>query len=149
MRKMAKGHKGFTIGELIIVFAIVGAMIFLSFPFLRHLLYRRDAITCTNNLRALGLALYIYAREHGGKFPRSLKSLYDEGYLSDKRLVDCPSTRETGILVVPDYIYAAGLTVKGPSHEKLVWDKAMNHAGGGKNVLYLNGTVAWQGEEER
>ena len=144
MRNLAKGHKGFTIGELIVVFAIVGAIIFLSLPFLRQVLYRRDTVTCANNLRELGLALYIYAREHSGKFPSSLKALYDEGYLSDKRLVDCSSTREVGSLEAPDYIYAAGLTVKEPSHEKLVWDKAMNHAGKGRNVLYLNGTVAWR-----
>ncbi|MFQ5951959.1 MAG: Tfp pilus assembly protein FimT/FimU [Candidatus Omnitrophota bacterium] len=136
--------KGFTIGELVIVFAIVIAMVFVSLPFLEQVIARRDKIMCANNLRELGLAMYIYAREHEGKFPATIKVLYDEHYLSDKRLIDCPSTRKTGSFEDPDYIYAAGQSIKDPSREVFVWDKAMNHAGEGKNALYLNGNVVWE-----
>jgi hypothetical protein len=144
MISLIRSRKGFTIGELAMVFVIVIAMVFLSLPFLRQVIARRDKVMCTNNLRELGLALYIYAREHSGKFPPTIKTLYDEKYLSDKRLVDCPSTGKVGTLEDFDYIYAAGLSIKKPSQELLLRDKAKNHPGGGRNVLYLNGQVAWE-----
>ncbi|MGB2661637.1 MAG: type II secretion system protein [Candidatus Omnitrophota bacterium] len=148
MRKAAIKSKGFTIGEVLIVFVVVSAMILVSMPFLKQVIIRRDKVICAGNLRELGLALYIYAREHEGRFPGKVKTLYDEGYLSDEKLLDCPSTRETGSLESPDYIYAAGLTIKSPSQEALVWDKAKNHEGKGRNVLYLNGVVAWEEEHD-
>jgi hypothetical protein len=131
------------------VFAIVIIMIVVSLPILKHVTDRRDKVICANNLRELGLALYIYAKEHEGKFPATIKTLYEERYLSDEGLVDCPSTKAKGTLDAPDYIYAAGLSIKDPSREKLIWDKAANHAGEGRNVLYLNGLVAWEKESRR
>ena len=147
MRKAAVKNAGFTIGELVIVFVIVSAMVLVSLPFLRQVIVRRDNVVCADNLRKVGLALYIYAREHDGKFPPKLETLYEERYLADERLMDCPATRKTGTLEDPDYIYTAGLSVKTPSEEALLRDKSKNHPGGGKNVLYLNGAVVW--EEER
>ena len=147
MKRAAIKNAGFTIGELVIVFVIVSAMVLVSLPFLRQVSARRDNVVCANNLRELGLALYIYAREHDGKFPPKLKTLYEERYLADERLMDCPATRKTGTLEDPDYIYTAGLSAKMPSEEALLRDKSKNHPGKGKNVLYLNGAVVR--EEER
>jgi competence protein ComGC len=144
MGKMMAGRRGFTIGELVIVFVIVSAMILVSLPIIKRVSARRDKIICANNLRELGLALYIYAREHEGKFPSSLKTLYDERYLSDKKLLDCPSTANIGTVEDPDYFYAPDLSVKDPSDKPLVWGKVRNHSGRGKNVLYLKGTVVWE-----
>jgi hypothetical protein len=144
IKKIIKGQKGFTLGELAVVLVLVIAMVGLSYPFLKQIIFRRDKVICTNNLRELGLALYIYAREHEGKFPPALKTLYEKDYLSDERLLDCPSTKKIGDLNDPDYIYTAGLSIKDPSKKKLVWDKAENHEGKGKNVLFLNGIVAWE-----
>ena len=144
MRKGLTGQKGFTVGELVIVFVIVSAMVFVSLPFLNRVIVRRDKVVCANNLRELGLALYIYAREHEGRFPPELKTLYDERYLSDEKLLDCPSTGEIGSLEQPDYVYTPGLYIKNPSRQALIWGKAKNHLGRGRNVLHLNGAVAWQ-----
>jgi competence protein ComGC len=144
MKRAKVGSRGFTIGELVIVFVVVSAMIFVSLPIIKQVIARRDKIVCANNLRELGLALYIYAREHEGKFPPALKTLYDERYLSDERLLNCPSTATTGSIESPDYFYTPELSIKDSSDNMLVWGKARNHAGRGKNVLYLNGAVVWE-----
>jgi len=141
MKKQRLGNKGFTLGELIVVFAIVLIVGVLMWPFIHKSCERTDNIICTNNLRKLGWALYVYAREHEGKFPAAIKTLYDEHYLADVRVADCPATRGMGTPEEPDYIYTAGLSVRAPSLGTLVRDKSINHPGGGKNVLYVNGVV--------
>ena len=144
MEKPYLNNKGFTLGELLVVFAIVAAMVFLIFPVINYVNARTDKVMCTNNIRAIGLALYIYARENDGKFPESIKTLYDEKYLADRRFTDCPATKNIGTPENPDYIYTAGLNIKSPSSKILVKDKEENHSSGKKNVLYVNGATKWE-----
>ncbi|MEA3489614.1 MAG: type II secretion system protein [Candidatus Omnitrophota bacterium] len=144
VKRAGRTAKAFTISELLLVFVIVliigGAML----PFIKCSREKMEKITCANNLRETGLALYIYARGHDGRFPPSLKTLYDEHYLADECLMSCPASGTAGTPGSPDYIYTAGLTIRDPSLEVLVRDKSKNHPDGGKNVLYLNGSVAWE-----
>jgi type II secretory pathway pseudopilin PulG len=135
--------RGFTISELVIVFGIVVLVGALMWPFVRYGHKRMGNMLCANNLREQGLALYIYAREHDGKFPPALKTLYDEQYLADPRIMDCPASKTIGTPDAPDYIYTAGLSVKSSSKAPLVRDKQTNHMYG-KNLLYVNGRVSWE-----
>ena len=144
MKKRGLGNKGFTIGELVVVFVIVLVIAVLMLPVIQYSSRKMDRTMCANNLRQTGLALYIYAKEHGGKFPPVLKTLYDEHYLADRRLMDCPASKSIGTPESPDYIYTAGLSVKDPSLTILVRDKAKNHPSEGKNVLCVNGAVVWK-----
>ena len=64
--------------------------------------------------------------------------------LSDEELLDCPGNKMEGTIAAPDYIYTAGLSVKNPSLAPLVEDRSGNHAGEGKNVLLVNGTIEWR-----
>ena len=140
----AKGQKGFTISELVIVFVIVIIVGALMWPFIKYSHQRMGQIRCANNLREQGLALYIYAREHDGRFPPTIKTLYDDQYLANPKLMDCPASKQVGIPESPDYIYTAGLTVKSSSGDPLVRDKLANHPSGGRNILFVNGAVAWE-----
>jgi prepilin-type N-terminal cleavage/methylation domain-containing protein len=143
---MLNNKKGFTLGEVMVVLAIVLIVGALMWPFIRHSNERLGNIACANNLRKIGRALYIYAREHEGRFPPTMRALYDEQYLADTRLMDCPASKTIGTVESPDYIYTAGLSVRSPSQDPLVTDKAANHPGGGKNFLFVNGAVDWAGE---
>jgi len=143
-RKWHRNRRGFTIGELLTVFVIVILMSFLLAPVVKRVSARTNEVLCANNVRELGRALYIYARENDKRFPETLKVLYDEEYISDKSLVDCPASEAKGTPEDPDYIYTAGLTVRSPSAEPLVRDKEKNHPSGGRNVMYVNGPVRWQ-----
>ncbi|MFH1878401.1 MAG: prepilin-type N-terminal cleavage/methylation domain-containing protein [Candidatus Omnitrophota bacterium] len=142
--KFLRKNKGFTISELVVVFAIVIIVGVLLYPFIKYANTKKNVIICSNNLRKQGLALYIYALEHEGMFPPSLKTLYDEKYLSDKKLMDCPASKATGTPESPDYIYNAGLSVKSSSQTPLVQDLPKNHPTNSKNVLYVNGSVSWE-----
>ena len=138
-------NNGFTLGELLLVFVVILLIGGLMLPFIRYIHKSMEQTICANNLRETGLALYIYAREHEGKFPPTLKTLYDEQYLADGNLMDCPASKESiGTPQNPDYIYTAGLSVKDSSLGILVRDKTKNHPYGGKNILYVNGTVIWK-----
>ena len=138
-------NKGFTIGELVMVFAIVIIIGAAMWPLVRKSHRDMEKVVCANNLRELGLAMYIYAREHEGQFPPEIKTLYDEQYLADPRFTDCPASKTVGTPDNPDYIYTSGLSVRDRSLKSLVRDKAKNHyPEEGENVLYLNGTVEWE-----
>ncbi len=136
--------KGFTLGELILVFAFVAVLAAVLLPFIRHTLTKTDRVICSSNMREIGRSLYIYAREHEGRFPPTLKTLYDEEYLSDIRLLDCPANKNEGTLEYADYIYTGGLSIKDSSDRELLKDRGRNHSDGGKNILYLNGDIYWE-----
>jgi len=144
MKKRVLDNRGFTIGELIVVFLIVSLTVFLLQPFILQIHARGEKGACADNMREIGRALYVYARENRGKFPPSLKTLYDEQYLADTRFMDCAGTKHTGTPEDPDYIYTSDLSVRDPSGEVLVRDKSENHTAGGQNALYVNGDVLWE-----
>lgn len=137
-------NKGFTLGELLVVFALVASMIVLMFPVIKYVKTRTDKVMCMNNIRAIGLAMHIYAKEHEGRFPGDIKELYNKKYLADRRFADCPASKKVGTPGNPDYIYISGMDVKGPSTKILVRDKEDNHSSGGRNVLYINGLTGWE-----
>ncbi|MBU1084505.1 MAG: type II secretion system protein [Candidatus Omnitrophota bacterium] len=138
--------KGFTISELLVVMIIVFAAGLVLLPAVKYSSSRMDKTICTNNLREMGLALYIYAEEHGGEFPPSIKALYEQGYLSDERITDCPANKDKGTPEQPDYIYTAGLSAKSSSNGVLLKDRAKNHSSEWKNVMRVDGTIS-AGEE--
>jgi competence protein ComGC len=143
-QKNRANSKGFTIGELLVVFA-VSAAIFLAFtPVIGHMNRKHLRAECEDNLKTIGIALYMYANKNNGKFPPSLKTLYEEKYLSDKNTMNCPINRSTGTIDDPDYFYVSGLSLKTSENEPMVYDKTDNHPGLDRNVLFLNGDIVWQ-----
>lgn len=144
MRMRRIGSGGFTVGELLLVFAIVIIIGGLLTPLIRFNHSRMNKIICANNLREVGLAMYIYAREHEGKFPPDISTLYDQQYLADEKLMDCPASKDVGTLESPGYIYEPGLSVRSDSLDALMKDKPDNHPSGGGNSLHVNGMVSWE-----
>ena len=143
MREIDNNKQGFTIGEVLVVFGIVLMVVFLLQPFVRQTNEKADRVGCLNNLRELGRATNIYAREHYGKFPPTIKTLYEEEYLANIGALDCPSTKKIGTLNDPEYVYTPGLSVSDPSMMELLKDADGNHPGG-YGVLTVNGTVVWK-----
>ncbi|MFH1395485.1 MAG: type II secretion system protein [Candidatus Omnitrophota bacterium] len=137
--------KGFTISELLVVFMIVIITGTLMIPFIQYTRDKLERTLCANNLRRIGLALYIYARENQGLFPETLQVLYEKQYLADARLMDCPANKSAGTVENPEYEYFPGLSVESESKTILVKDKKGNHKKG-ENVLYVNANIAWKRE---
>ncbi len=143
MRSLRKKN-GFTLSELVFVLFVVVFAMALMVPFIRSANDLAARKACADNLRQIGLAMYIYAQEHGGKFPTDIDTLYEGKYLADEGLLDCKAKKGKAGLENPDYFYTGGLSVNSPSLAPLVRDKEGNHPRGRKNILCVNGTIIWK-----
>jgi len=122
---------------------------------------------CKNNLKTIGLALHLYASDHGGDFPpgesglQVFSQLVGEGYLSDAEIFVCPAStpeveawRRIGKLSEEtcSYAYVPWLSESSPPDLILAYEKAPgNHdfpeTPPGRHVLFVGVYVRWMREE--
>ena len=109
---------------------------------------RARRISCTSNLRQIGLSLTQYAEDNNNFFPNEgWEQLRTNDYLTDYGVYNCPSSvtrkgkdNEKLTDEIVDYIYRKGLKNTDDAETPLVWDKPNNHEDYG-NVLFLDGHV--------
>lgn len=76
---------------LMFMLAITPLAIYLALKMARH---RAETVSCTNNLKQIGLAARIWAANHGDYLPENLDSLKTE--LGDDRAACCPAGKNKG-----------------------------------------------------
>jgi len=77
MKKRHRAARGFTLIELLVVVAIVTVLAGLVVPAVNHALKLATALSCVNNLRGLGAALYTYRINSNGYLPACGSSEYN------------------------------------------------------------------------
>jgi prepilin-type processing-associated H-X9-DG protein len=114
---------------------------------------------CSSNLHQIGLAISLYAQDHGGQYPDSIASIMREEQLTSAVFV-CPSSNDEAAdgdsqaavianMTKPhhiSYVYiGTGLTTRTVTDETVVaYELPENHRGDGMNMLFGDGHVEWE-----
>lgn len=110
-------------------------------------------ISCSSNLKQIGLGFKQYSMDNDDKFPAAdgaegLEALRKDDYITDTRIYTCPSAKvtpaEEGQPLSEEtvsYVYLGGFTESDSADMPLAFDKPSNHKDS-VNVLYLDGHVA-------
>ncbi|NLX06388.1 MAG: type II secretion system protein [Phycisphaerae bacterium] len=106
---MPTERKSFTLIELLVVVAIIAILVGILLPTLASVRQRATKVTCSSNLRQLGMAIQAYMQEHSQKYPAArympppfisgdtsppLPEVLMDHFGKETRVLQCPGDQE-------------------------------------------------------
>jgi len=97
--KLQRGRSGFTLVELLVVFAVVGVLIGLLLPAVQSARAMARNMQCTSRMRQIGLGIHMFADANDGRFPWTNHDGADQSWIQTLK----PFTESVdGLRVCPD-----------------------------------------------
>ena len=144
----------FTLIELLVVVGLIAILIAVLLPAIAQAREKGRRVSCTSNLRNLGMALRVYSADADESFPpgdnaAGLGLLVEMNQIKSMKIFLCPSTKTTHERTATltdthlDYVYCGGLTEKscgvatGLAADRIT---TPNHRDFG-NILFGNGNA--------
>jgi len=121
------GRAAFTLIELLVVIAIISTLAAMLLPALHNARERARTASCISNLRQIGLALDMYASDHGDRLPHEDANkgqvpwpLAIQPHLGDSReVLYCPSVAKSHPGRPESYRFNSYLEREGEQHQHL------------------------------
>jgi prepilin-type N-terminal cleavage/methylation domain-containing protein len=155
LSSLRQPYRAFTLIELLVVIGIIAILATILVSATTRAREKGRQVSCTSNLRNIGMALRVYASDQDEAFPSGdnavgLGLLIEQNEIKSMKIFTCPSTKTshepTRTLTDEhlDYIYKGGFTQKDCGAETaLAADRVgtPNHTDFG-NVLFGTGNAA-------